>query len=95
MLERGEAPAFIRDWPEVREDLVPYWEAWHHLAGDRSTGFGPGPTPFMALDRYAERFGLDDEFETFQRLMGAMDRTYLEHERERRDRDSSKSTNRD
>ena len=41
-------------------------------------------TPFATVDRYAERYGVDD-FEVFHRLMLAMDDAYISHINKRRD----------
>lgn len=41
---------------------------------------GCGPIPWSAIDRYAERYGIDDldEFERFRRFIRGQDRVYLE-----------------
>lgn len=39
---------------------------------------GVGPIAWMAVDRYAERYGLDDDaYERFVALIREMDGTYL------------------
>ena len=46
------------------------------MQGDRHTGTDlPGPVPFMAIDAYARRYGIDDkdEFDRFRFLVAAMD----------------------
>ena len=52
------------------------WRAFWDLNGDRTVGFGGvGPVPFLAIDRYAERFGMigAEPFEEFFMLIKAMD----------------------
>lgn len=82
-IEAGDPPPFIVNWPTVDSDLVYAWEAWHRMAGDRQSGFGPGGTPFAALDRYADRYDVG-EFDIFHRLILAMDDCYLRHANEKR-----------
>jgi len=80
----------------ARPDLDPalefVWDAFWILSSDRSFGMGEGPIPFAAIDRYAQRYGLDDLafFDEFRTLIGALDHEYLkiradkaERERER------------
>jgi len=78
--ETGEVPRALAQRPEVPQHLAMVWSAFFLLSGDRSIGFeGPGPIPFLAIDRYAERFGLTgdaDEFERFVELIRAMDAEY-------------------
>lgn len=40
---------------------------------------GVGPIPFGAIDRYADRYGIEgvDEFDAFRELIRAMDDAYL------------------
>lgn len=61
--------------PHLQFHYVAFWE----LSTDRQIGFGIGPLPWSAIDRYAGRFGIDDpdEFDRFKRLMRAMDRAFL------------------
>lgn len=52
---------------------------------------GVGPIPWTAIDRWAERHGIDDpdDYDEFVELISAMDHAYLEHaqnEAEQRDR---------
>ena len=67
---------------EPRPDLAFTWRAFHDLSGDRymTMGMGPGRISFMAIDRYAARFGIDarDDFERFMFLIRAMDVAFVE-----------------
>lgn len=71
------------------EPVVPFGgeeahEAFWALNSSRSMGMGPGGIPFLAIDRYAARYGIED-FERFHRLILAMDSVYLEYVNQRRD----------
>lgn len=56
------------------------WEAFGALSTDRPVGFARGAIPWSSIDRYAQRYGLDDDdFGRFQRLIRAMDAAYLDH----------------
>ena len=55
--------------------------AWCELTNDRPLGMGgAGHIPFSSIDRYAARFGPDDQddFAFFMRALRAMDVLYLE-----------------
>lgn len=57
-----------------------HWSAFSDLSSDRQVGFGIGPIPWTAIDRYAERRQIDDtdEYDRFLRLIRAMDRAFLD-----------------
>lgn len=83
MKDLADAGQPIKAWlerPEIDQRLVPVWAAFHALSGDRAAGFeGLGPIPFLAIDRYCERFGLADDvdqFECVHALIRAMDAEY-------------------
>ena len=76
MADEGKGP--LANEPEVYPDLAYVWDAFWRLNSSRSVGMGVGGIPFIAIDRYAERYPVDD-FEAFHRLLLAMDATYLEH----------------
>ncbi len=65
-------------WPH----LAFFAEAFNDLSSDRPLGAmgGAGPIPWTAIDRYADRHGLDDPdvFDEFRRLIRAQDRVYLD-----------------
>jgi len=65
--------------PKIEFGLQFYWDAFWTLHGDRQSGFGLGPIPFSAMDRFAARYGISDtdEFDRFQELIRAMDTAYL------------------
>lgn len=77
----GEVPKAIDDRPPLKRYLLPIWDAFHALAGDRHIGMGVGPIPFSAIDRYATRFGIAgrDEFARFHALISAMDVAHQQH----------------
>jgi len=56
-----------------------YLEAFWSLSADRRVDMsGIGPIPFTAIDRYASRYGFDDDFPVFEKIIRDLDRTYLE-----------------
>ena len=62
-------------------------EAFYALSTDRpyhSAGLGamPGPIPWSVIDRYAERYGIED-FEEFEILIRGADNGWLEWHSER------------
>lgn len=81
--EAGTIPKALLLKPDLPEHLDDVWHAFWALSGDRSYGGlgGVGPIPFVAIDRYAERFGVapGDDFVRFHALLKRMDATFLEH----------------
>ncbi len=63
----------------VAPHLTFHWSAFNTLSSDRQSGMGLGPIPWTAIDRYAQRYGIDDpdEFDRFCRLIGVLDREFL------------------
>lgn len=49
---------------------------------------GAGPIPFSSLDRYADRYGIDDgeEFDRFRASIRRMDAAYLKWARKESDK---------
>jgi hypothetical protein len=83
-LSRGQPlPDWYLDEPELCESGAFLLRAFDKLTTCRETGFGVGPIPWTAVDRYAERMGLDPEMtNVLEDVILALDRTYLA-ERER------------
>jgi hypothetical protein len=76
MAEEGKGP--LANEPEVPIAGQEAWQAFGRMAGDRAIGMGAvGRIAFTAIDRYAERYGVED-FETFHRLVMALDGAYTE-----------------
>ena len=67
--------------------LLFHWSAFGNLTSDRQMGMGIGPVAWTAVDRYAERYGVDDpdEYDRFVRLMRAMDMAFLSWHAEKKD----------
>jgi hypothetical protein len=66
--------------PPVPDEWRFAYDAFNALKGDRAIGFGGiGPISFIAVDRYAIRYGIEDpeEFERFHDLIRAMDAAYM------------------
>lgn len=73
-------PAGYLDRPELNPNYIFTWEAFFILATDRPSGFGEGSIPFAAIERFAERYGVADdldEFDRFQAIIRAVDHEYL------------------
>lgn len=85
--EPGFCPRFMADRPELWPHLTLYSEAFGDLSSERPLGAmgGCGSISWSAIDRYAERYGIDDldDFERFRRMIRAQDRVYLEDVAER------------
>lgn len=76
--EGGDTPKALQEKPEIPVHLLAVWRAFWDLNHDRAIGFGRGPIPFTAIDRYALRFGFDgDDFERLFLLIRALDAEYL------------------
>jgi hypothetical protein len=62
--------------PELPEHLQFYWKAYWAVYADRS--METGRISFIAMDRYAERYGLDDvdSFDRLTTILAAMDSEY-------------------
>jgi hypothetical protein len=77
----GDVPPlpFLETQVDREPHLAFEWEAFGELSTDRSIGFGRGPIPWSAIDRYAGRHGIDDpdEHARFVRLIRAMDEAFL------------------
>lgn len=87
-------PAGYLDRPDIREGLDFIWDAFWSLSSDRQVGMGEGGIPFTAIDRYAQRYGMDrlDDFDRFQSLIRGLDGEYLtiRGEQSKRDLEVSK-----
>lgn len=79
-----EGRGLLADEPEVPRDGEEAWEAFWALNSSRNVGMGVGGIPFLAIDRYAERYGVED-FPTFHHLVQALDGAYMEHTNARGD----------
>lgn len=72
-------PEGYLDRPEVQPESAFVWDAFWSLSSDRPTGMSTGPIPFSAVDRFAQRYGIDDldEFDGFRSIIRAIDAEYL------------------
>lgn len=87
---RLPVPDRIANAPTLWPGLDLYMDAFVELSTCRSyIGMNgtAGPIPYLAIDRYAERIGLDDpdEFEYFLGLVRRLDDAFLKHLRENKD----------
>jgi len=62
--------------PGSADILSAFWA----LSSDRKVGFGFGPIPFTAIDRWADRHGITDpdDFRLFHAGIRAADAEYVE-----------------
>ena len=73
-------PDKIKNAPEILPGLELYYEAFTELSSSRSSGFGVGAIPWMALDRWAERYGLEgDDFERLAIYIRMMDAEFIKY----------------
>jgi len=73
-------PSLAAPAPELSRWLVPAWEAFSILSGDRQIGAmgGAGPIPFTSIDRYAAREGIEGEdFDELLHFLRHLDGIYL------------------
>lgn len=74
-------PPALRTRPDLWLHLHFFGNAFRELSSDRPLGAlgGCGPIPWTAIERYADRYGIDDldAFERFGRMIRAQDRVYL------------------
>ena len=86
-------PPAIRDAPELRLGLGLYWSAFWDLDSCRAIGMGEGPIPWLAIDAYASARGLDaEQRDDLQFFIAAMDRVYLQHLSEKREKESKRGS---
>lgn len=73
--------------PELRADLVVYWEAFQELSTTRGyAGIGGVPTdiPWTAINEYAIRHRFAGEaFDDLLQIVRAVDRAFLKHAAEK------------
>ena len=70
----------IAQAPRLRPGLEPYWDAFWTLSTCRQMGMGPGPIPWLAVDRYAERHGIaGDGFLDLCDILHEMDEAFMAH----------------
>lgn len=90
---RGPIPEKILNAPQLEFGLEWYYEAFGKLTTCRSIGMGAGPIPWLAMDAYGKRYGLDlEEQEDFEFLIGAMDDAYLKHAAEKSEKNQPAPT---
>jgi hypothetical protein len=81
---RQPLPDVIANAPQLFPGLEMYYEAFTELSTCRSQGFGVGPIPWTAIDRYGDRHGfLGEGFEYLVRMVRALDDTFLAYSRKR------------
>lgn len=76
--------------PDLNPCLEYVLDAFWTLSSDRAIGMGEGAIPFASIDRFAQRYGMDDldSFDEFRSFIHAIDREYLSIRSDQADRDS-------
>lgn len=83
-IERGDPTPFWDQRPQSPEMLSWVWRAFDALITCRSVGMAEGPIPWTAVDRYAQRYGIDgDAFEMLSAWVRIMERAVNEKEEPR------------
>lgn len=89
-LKKGrEPPDWYYEKPPITQEMIVFAQAFEDLDTMRPrqlsmAGQLVGKIPWDAVDRYAERLGLDDQNTgLFHRMIRAMDAVFLKFERER------------
>ncbi len=71
-------PPAILNAPDLQDGNRFWYNAFLDLSTDRPCGFGEGPIPWSSIERYADRWELDeDDREELHQHMRAMDKAYL------------------
>ncbi len=83
-----ECPEVLPEEPKVKPHLTFYWDAFWELGADRHTGFSLGRIPFLAIDRFAGRYGIVelDEFDRFKSLIRGLDAAFRTFEAKKAER---------
>lgn len=72
--KRGDAVPWWDNRPHPFDDLAWILEAYDELATCKQVGFGEGPLPWGAVDRWCERYGMTlEEQEEFLVYLRAID----------------------
>lgn len=80
-------PPKIKNAPVLGPGLSMYFTAFNDLTTCRGIGFGPGPIPWMAMDRYCQRLLLrGPDRSDFLYLMREMDNAYLQFQSDQMDK---------
>lgn len=84
---RRPLPKRIQDAPELQLGLELYWDAFWDLSTCRTSGFGAGPIPWLAVREYALTFEFDEEqMNDLFYLVRRMDNVYLEHHKKKQEK---------
>jgi hypothetical protein len=75
----GLDPPALRNRPTLFPGVAIYWQCFSDLTGDRQAGWGVGPIPWLAIDRWAAREGIDDpdDFALLVHLVRVIDGEWL------------------
>lgn len=79
-LKPGETLPFMDRRPRLKDELIPFWDAFFVLSNSRShTGFGPNPVSFADLKAYLELFEVreEDDIDDFIFFIQLLDGIYL------------------
>jgi hypothetical protein len=89
-------PERIKNRPELLPGLEFIWRAFWDLATCRTIGMGEGPIWWIAVNDYANRYGItdEDEFDRFKMLIKELDSVFLDHRDKKRTREMNKGKGR-
>lgn len=88
-----DTTGMLDDEPEIFQDLIVYWNAFHILSSSRSSGFGIGAIPLSAYESYFRIFDVDslEEQLDYLRFVGVLDSEYLKYQEEQREEEQKKN----
>lgn len=84
-IRRGQPPPeSIQNAPVLFEGLHLYYTAFLDLNGCRQLGQAMGPIDWLAIDRYCQRYDIQEEqYEDMHYFVARMDEAFLTYHRER------------
>ena len=79
-IARGQVLKENQTAPELRPDLLFYWDAFNDLSTCREVGMSVGPIPYLAILTFAKEEEIKGiEFEELKHVITSMDGVYLDH----------------
>lgn len=86
-------PGLLGEEPDLFEDLIVYWVAFHLLSSSRSSGMSIGAIPLPAYETYFRLMGIDSLEERLEYIhfIGVIDGEYLNYQGDKHEDKSNKS----
>lgn len=87
-----DTTGMLEDEPELFDDLVPYWNAFHVLSSSRSSGMSIGAIPLPAYESYFRIFRIDSLEERLEYIhyVSILDGEFLKWQGEKSEKDRKK-----